>query len=94
MNEPDDRKTCGQCVHYEPYRNTYTNRIHPSCNGKCGWKPNIVWPMAFRRECNAFKESDPCVYQCRIWSDADCRTCRVYTPKKQPKTKSKTETML
>jgi hypothetical protein len=94
MNEPDDHPTCGQCVHYAPYRDPYTNRIRPTRNGKCGWKPKIVWPMAFRREFNSTRESDPCVYQSLIWSGTDCMTCKVYAPKKQSKLKPKTETML
>ena len=35
---------CGDCAWYEPYRDEYTGRVHPSKLGMCRW-PSPPLPM-------------------------------------------------
>lgn len=71
---------CGNCNHYEPHRDSQTGRIHPSKQGRCGWKPNIKWAMAYRRNGYGWREQDPMVYPVGVWNHTDAKTCACFSP--------------
>jgi hypothetical protein len=71
---------CGNCKHYEPYRDSQTGREHPSKQGRCGWKPNINWPMAYRRKGYGWGEQVPLLYPVGVWPDTDASSCACFSP--------------
>lgn len=40
----EQRKCCGTCALWIPYRDPDTKRIHPTERGQCGWDSGIIWP--------------------------------------------------
>jgi hypothetical protein len=79
-DEANARLECGNCSHYEPYRDSQTGRVHPSKQGRCGWKPNIKWAMAYRRNGFGWREQDPTVYPVGVWKHTDAKTCACFSP--------------
>lgn len=74
---------CGHCVHFQPYRDEVTKRVHPSKRGRCGWKPTIQWAMAYRRSgYNYGREQDPVIYPCAVWKHTDAATCACFVERK------------
>ena len=72
---------CGNCTHYHPHRDSQTGRVHPSKQGRCGWKPNIKWPMVYRRNGYGWREQDPLVYPVGgVWKHTDAKTCACFSP--------------
>ena len=72
---------CGNCKFFRPYVDRDTGRVHPSKHGWCGWTPNIVWSMAYRRAGSGWREQDPIVEAVDVWRDTVAKTCAVYEPK-------------
>lgn len=68
-------KICGNCVHFEPYRDSATGRVHRTKAGKCGWKPDFKWPMAYRRSGYGNREQDPLLFPVAIWHHTNAETC-------------------
>lgn len=71
---------CGNCNLYEPHRDSQTGRVHPSKEGRCGWKPNIKWSMAYRRNGFGWPDQDPIVYPVGVWKNTDAKTCACFSP--------------
>jgi hypothetical protein len=71
---------CGNCTHYEPHRDSQTGRVHPSKKGRCKWKPNIKWAMAYRINGFGGREQDPMVYPVGVWKHTDAKTCACFSP--------------
>lgn len=72
---------CGNCTHYEPHRDSQTGRVHPSKQGRCVWKPNLKWPMAYRRNGYGCHEQDPIICPVKVWKHTDAKTCACFSPK-------------
>lgn len=79
---PAGSAICGNCKHYEPHRDSQTRRVHTSKQGRCGWKPNIKWAMAYRRNGYGCREQDPMVYPVGVWKNTDAKTCACFSPNK------------
>lgn len=71
---------CGDCSHFLPYRDPQTGRIHPTKQGRCGWKPNIKWSMAYRRNGFGSREEDPIVSPGPVWKHTNAKTCGCFSP--------------
>jgi len=79
-SKPKPIPVCGNCKHFQPYRDPATNHIHPTKKGRCGWRPDIKWPMAFRRAGLGRQEEDPRIYPVSVWKDTDAKTCACFSP--------------
>jgi hypothetical protein len=78
--EDESALHCGNCIHYQPYHDSQTGRIHPTKQGRCGWKLNIKWPMAYRRTGYGWREEDPMMYPVGVWKHTDAKTCACFSP--------------
>lgn len=77
---PPVSQICGNCKHFVPYRDQQTQRVHPSKKGRCGWSPNIKWPMAYRRCGYGSHEQDPLVFPVGVWKYTNAKTCACFSP--------------
>jgi hypothetical protein len=78
MESNDINKTCGSCEHFRPYVDEQTKRVHPSKRGECGWKPGIVWPMAFRHNGYGY-QTDPRIIPVGVWPDTNAEGCACFS---------------
>ena len=72
---------CGNCKFFEPHLGFKTKRVHPSKEGRCGWKPNIKWALAYRRNGYGWQEQDPRLNAVGVWKWTDATTCACFTNK-------------
>ena len=75
-----DATTCGACAHFWPHINPRTHRVCPSKSGRCGWSPEIVWPMAYRGG-YGFRAQDPTFHSTPVFRHTSATTCRCFAPK-------------
>ena len=67
-------KTCKDCIHFRPYRDHDTKRIHQSKKGECGWQHGIEhWPLSIVR-CGVV----PWLSRVGVWDTTDATECRCF----------------
>lgn len=83
-------RTCKDCVHFRPYRDPDTKRIHPSKKGACGWHHGIEhWPMSIVGTVG----HEPWIGRNRVFDTTNASKCKCFElkPGAAPKTSEQLE---
>ena len=82
-------KTCKDCIHFRPYRDPDTKRIHPSKKGECGWQHGIEhWPLAVTMAAGQLF-----ILRCRVFGSMRANKCQCFEwkPGAEPKAEEQLE---
>lgn len=77
-------KVCGNCKLFKPWRDSDTNRIHPSKPGKCDWKiPVVDFPISFLRSGYGSPPLTPlsAAFPVSVYRDTPAETCKCFKSK-------------